>query len=137
MKRLILMTCAALGLLSGCATFSVPDDTLVHEGQTIRTIFFSLKYPVGAPEANKVLRYAQENLTQIPGVEDFQILKQTDEKSGCQYRMTLLFPSKPALELYKRHVLRQRVVAEIQKHQLFYYVYDFTPFDYSDAAPQK
>lgn len=137
MKRLILMICAALGLLAGCASFTTPDDTLVHQGQIVRTVLFSLNYPIGSPQANKVLRYAQENLTQIPGVEDFQILKQADEKAGAQYRMTLLFPDKASFEFYKRHVLRQRVLAELQKHQLLYNVHDFLTFDYSDAAPKK
>lgn len=136
MKRLMLMLCAAIGLLSGCASMKM-DDTLLHEGQIVRTVLFSLKYPIGSPAANKVLRDAQENLTQIPGVEDFQILKQVDQGSQSQYRMTLLFPDKVSFDFYKRHVLRQRAFAELQKHQTVYIVYDFVTFDYTDSVPKK
>lgn len=136
MKHLICLMCLVVGLFSGCASFS-GDNTLVHEGQVVRTVFFNLKYPVGSLEANKVLRYAQENLVQIPGVTDFQILKQVDEKTGSQYRMTLLFADKASFEFYKRHVIRQQVFAELQKHQMAYDVHDFVTFDYSNAVPKK
>ena len=138
MKRLILMLCATVGLFSGCASLiGSPDNTLVHEGQITRTVLFSLKYPIGSPEANKVLQYAQENLTQIPGVADFQILKQVEQSSGYQYRMTVLLPDSASYALYKRHVLRQRVFQELQKHQTIHNVYDFETFDYSGSAPKK
>jgi len=135
MKRSILALCAAVGLLSGCA--SLTDNTLVHKGETVRTVFFNLKYPVGSPEANKVLRYAQENLTQIPGVADFQILKQVDAESGYQYRMTVLFPDKASYEFFKGHVIRKRVFEELHKHQTVYNVYDSVTFDFSDSASKK
>lgn len=137
MKRSILALCVAVGLFSGCESISLLDNTRVHKGQTVRTVFFNLKYPVGSPEANEVLRYAQENFYKVACLKDFQILKQVDTESGYQYRMTMLFPDDASYEFFKGHVIRKQVFDELHKHQTVYNVYDSVPFDYSDKKSKK
>lgn len=136
MKRILSLICLAAGLFSGCTLLDT--GALLSDDQIVRTVFFDLKYPVGSQEANQFLRYMEDNITQIPGVRSFQILRQSGKGLYLpQYRMSMRFKDKEGLEFYKRNVVLKEVYAEVVKQRLEYDINDFVPFDYRDAAPKK
>ena len=59
---------------------------------TIRhTVAFALKHEPGSPAAQKFLRDGQRILTAIPGVRNFECLRQVSRKNSFQYGFSMEF----------------------------------------------
>ena len=67
------------------------------------TVVFRLRHAEGSPEEADFLRTAREQLTQIPGVERFEVLRQTGTQSGYRHSLSMEFASAEAYAGYNVH----------------------------------
>ena len=89
------------------------------------TVVFKLKYPKNSPEERDFLS-AAKNLANIPGVQNFECLKQTSKKNNFDFGLSMEFASQKLYDEYSNHPDH---VQFIQKYWLKY-VEDFLEIDY-------
>jgi len=66
------------------------------------TVVFKLVHPKGSPE-EKVFLDAIQKLSAIPGVQKFELLKQTGRKNNYDYGLSMEFETAKAYEDYNQH----------------------------------
>ncbi|QBG49292.1 Dabb family protein [Verrucomicrobia bacterium S94] len=66
------------------------------------SVFFKLKHPAGSAEEAAFLTEAQK-LAVIPGVGNFQVLKETSPKNDFAYGLTMTFENQAAYDAYNNH----------------------------------
>ena len=66
------------------------------------TVVFKLKYPKGSSEESEFFR-AATILTSIPGVHNFESLRQTGKKNDYDYGFSMEFDTMKAYEDYNQH----------------------------------
>ena len=66
------------------------------------TVVFKLIHPKDSPE-EKVFLDAIKKLSAIPGVQKFELLKQTSKKNNYDYGLSMEFGSPKAYEEYNQH----------------------------------
>jgi hypothetical protein len=66
------------------------------------TVVFKLVHPKDSPEENVFLD-AISKLSAIPGVENFELLKQISRKNNFDYGLSMEFSSAKAYEDYNQH----------------------------------
>ncbi len=66
------------------------------------TVVFKLIHPKDSPE-EKVFLDAIKKLSAIPGVQKFELLKQTSKKNNYDYGLSMEFGSPKAYEDYNQH----------------------------------
>ena len=66
------------------------------------TVVLKLKYAKGSPEEKEFLEAAAE-LSSIPGVGNFQSLRQIGRKNDYDYGLSMEFDSMEAYEVYNQH----------------------------------
>jgi heme-degrading monooxygenase HmoA len=66
------------------------------------TVVLKLKYPNDSPEEREFLEAAAK-LSSIPGVHNFQSLRQIGRKNDYDYGLSMEFDSMEAYEAYNRH----------------------------------
>lgn len=66
------------------------------------TVAFKLIHPKNSPE-EKVFMDAIGKLSAIPGVENFELLRQTSSKNNFDYGLSMEFATAKAYEDYNQH----------------------------------
>jgi hypothetical protein len=89
------------------------------------SVIFNLKHISGSKEEQTFFDTAQE-LTSIPGVENFEALKQVSKKNNYHFGLSMNFANNELYEQYNNHPLH---VHFIQQHWLPS-VTDFMEIDY-------
>ncbi len=73
------------------------------------TVVFNLKYDSGSLEERQFLDAASE-LSQLPGVLDFEVLRQVSQKSDFEYGLAMTFESQKMYDAYNVHPNHVRFV---------------------------
>ena len=71
-------------------------------GRIRHTVVFTLSHPEGSPEEADFLATA-EALAAIPGVEAFQILRETSPKNAYRFGISMEFAGPEAYAAYNEH----------------------------------
>ncbi len=95
--------------LAGCG--GATSDSL-RAGEVLHTVIFELKHPVGSPEAKKFLEDGTRILTTVPGVRNFQALRQNSPKNDYTYGFLMKFNSQAEFDAYTAHPDHCRFVKE-------------------------
>jgi heme-degrading monooxygenase HmoA len=66
------------------------------------TVVFTLKHATGSLQEKAFLRDAKV-LAEIPGVQNFEVLKQTNGKSDYRFALAMEFADQAAYDAYNRH----------------------------------
>ena len=86
-------------------------------GRVRHTVVFTLAHPEGSPEEAAFLVAAQE-LAAIPGVEAFELLRETSPKNGYRFGISMEFADHAAYTAYNEHpdhvqFVQERWLAEV------------------------
>jgi Stress responsive A/B Barrel Domain len=76
------------------------------------TVVFRLRHPAGSAEESGFLRAAREQLTPIPGVERFEVLRQTGSQSAYAFSLSMEFADDDLYAGYNAHPAHQAFVKE-------------------------
>jgi hypothetical protein len=90
------------------------------------TVVFKLKHPVGSAEEKNFID-AIKKLAVIPGVENFEFMKQISKKNHFDYGLSMEFANQEAYDRYNNH---PEHVAFVQNRWLKE-VEDFLEIDYA------
>jgi hypothetical protein len=89
------------------------------------SVIFKLKYPKNSREEQEFL-HAAIKLADIPGVQNFECLKQTSKKNNFDFGLSMEFANQKLYDEYTNHPDHAQF---IQKYWLKY-VEDFLEIDY-------
>jgi heme-degrading monooxygenase HmoA len=95
-------------------------------GRIRHTVVFTLTHPEGSGEEGNFLTTAAQ-LAAIPGVEEFEILRETSPKNDYRFGISMEFASPEAYTAYNEHPEHVRFVEERWLPE----VVDFLEIDYS------
>ena len=98
-------------------------------GRIRHTVVFTLAHPEGSPAEADFLATAGA-LSAIPGVEAFQILRETSPKNGYRFGISMEFADRAAYDAYNEHPDHVRFVQERWLAE----VADFLEIDYEVSA---
>jgi hypothetical protein len=84
------------------------------------TVVFRLRHPAGSAEEADFLRTAREQLTPIPGVERFEVLRQVGDQSDYRFSLSMEFADGGAYRGYNEHpshvaFVRDRWMPEVEE----------------------
>ncbi|PSR57042.1 stress responsive alpha-beta barrel domain-containing protein [Adhaeribacter arboris] len=82
------------------------------------TVIFKLRHPKGSPEEQDFLAAAQQ-LASLPGVENFESLKQISPKNRFEWGLSMEFGSQTEYDQYDRHpehvnFIKERWLPEVE-----------------------
>jgi hypothetical protein len=80
-------------------------------GRIRHTVVFTLSHPEGSPEEAEFLATAAR-LAEIPGVDAFQILRETSPKNEYRHGISMEFAGPDAYTAYNEHPDHVRFVEE-------------------------
>ncbi len=72
-------------------------------GKIKHMVIFCLKHDKDSPEEKKFLQDGESLLKQIPGVNNFEVLKQTSSKNDYDFGFSMEFNDEQAYEIYSKH----------------------------------
>jgi hypothetical protein len=98
----------------------------MQPGRIRHTVSFRLRHPAGSDAERDFIKAAEE-LSQIPGVEGFDILEEVSPKNGFRFGISMEFADVGAYETYNRHPDHVRFVEERWLNE----VEDFLEIDYA------
>jgi heme-degrading monooxygenase HmoA len=98
----------------------------VEPARIRHTVAFRLHHLAGSPEETEFLA-AAEALADIPGVEEFEILRQVGKKNDFAYGISMEFADRAAYDAYNGHPAHRRFVEERWVPE----VADFLEIDYA------
>lgn len=75
------------------------------------TVVFRLRHPRGSPSEHDFLAAARK-LADIPGVQQFQSLRQVSTGNPYHFGLSMVFDNEAAYQLYNEHPAHQAFVAE-------------------------
>ena len=102
------------------------------EAAIIHSVFFKLKHQPGS--AAELSFYAEASkLAQIPGVENFQWLKELSPKNGFDYGLSMRFANQAAYDRYNQHPDHVAFVENVWIPN----VADFLEIDYLEGTSPK
>lgn len=86
------------------------------------TVTFRLRHPADSELEQDFLRTARQELTSIPGVEDFAISRQVSAKSDLQWHFSMVFADQDTYDAYNVHpahvgFVQGRWVPEVEAFQ--------------------
>jgi hypothetical protein len=88
-----------------------PSGIAIEEPHMIRhTVVFRLRHDEGSAAEADFLRSAREQLTRIPGVEHFEVLRQTGSQSPYRFSLSMEFVDAAAYSAYNEHSAHQGFV---------------------------
>jgi hypothetical protein len=123
MKHLICSILLA-GLFAGCTTMghdkSRRKDTII-----VHSVFFTLKHDAASAEASAFFARA-EKLAAIPGVIDFQVLKEVSPKNTYTFGFSMKFAMQADYDRYNNHLDHVGFVQEVWMKE----VAEFQEIDY-------
>ena len=129
MKKLILIT-GTLFFLTITPQMAKTGNINHKNNFMIRhTVVFKLKHPKGSPEEKEFLKEGSK-LALIPGVNNFESLRQISPKNEFDYGFSMEFDSQEAYEGYNNHPDH---IAFVQT----YWMRDVTDFMEIDYEPLK
>ena len=93
------------------------------------TVVFRLRHAPGSAAEAAFLQAARDELTPIPGVERFEVLRQTSESSTYAFSLSMEFADAATYEGYNGHPAHQgfvheRWIPEVEEFQEL----DFEPY---------
>lgn len=103
MKRIILTSCFMVAFF--ICYESVSQQNPVKPMKTFKlrhTVFFSLRYPKGSAEEKTFLEAARK-LSWIPGVLNFECLREVSSKNNYDYGLSMEFESVKAYKDYQKN----------------------------------
>ncbi|MDX6596379.1 MAG: hypothetical protein QOE87_266 [Gaiellales bacterium] len=74
------------------------------------TVVFRLHHDPGSAAEADFLRSAREQLTPVPGVERFEVLRQTGPQSGYRFSLSMEFADAAVYSAYNEHPAHQAFV---------------------------
>ncbi|HLF35610.1 MAG TPA: Dabb family protein [Cyclobacteriaceae bacterium] len=89
------------------------------------TVFFKLKTTSGSTEEQEFFR-ASEVLGQIPGVRNFQRLREVSKKNGFDHGFSMEFVNQVLYDQYSNHISHNKFVKEFWEP----YVAEFMEIDF-------
>ena len=98
-------------------------------GSIRHTVVFALSHAAGSPEEADFLATAAR-LAEIPGVESFELLRETSPKNGYRHGISMEFADAAGYEAYNGHPEHVRFVEERWVNE----VEDFLEIDYAALA---
>ncbi len=98
------------------------------------TVVFRLRHPAGSAEEADFLHAAEQQLTPIPGVQRFEVLRQTQAKSAYRFSLSMEFDDAAAYAGYNEHpshvgFVQGRWIPEVEEFQEL----DFERYDGASA----
>jgi hypothetical protein len=84
---------------------------MLEPGRIRHTVVFTLAHPPGSPEEADFLATASR-LKEIPGVEAFEILRETSSKNSYGFGISMEFAGEAAYAAYNEHPDHVRFVQE-------------------------
>jgi heme-degrading monooxygenase HmoA len=75
-------------------------------------VVFNLKHATGSLQEKAFLRDARAALEGIPGVENLEVLRQTNGKADYRFAITMEFADRAAFEGYNKHPKHAKFVKE-------------------------
>jgi hypothetical protein len=84
------------------------------------TVVFRLRHPAGSAAEADFLRTAREQLTPIPGVERFEVLRQVGAQSAYRFSLSMEFADADTYRGYNDHpshtaFVRDRWIPEVEE----------------------
>jgi hypothetical protein len=67
------------------------------------TVVFNLKHATGSLQEKAFLRDVKAAFEDIPGVENFEVLRQTHGKTDYRFALTMAFADQAAYEGFNKH----------------------------------
>jgi stress responsive alpha/beta barrel protein len=94
------------------------------------TVVFRLRHAAGSAAESDFLRTATEQLTPIPGVERFEVLRQIGKQSEYRFSLSMEFADAAVYAGYNEHpkhasFVRERWIPEVEE----FLELDFEPAD--------
>ena len=83
----------------------------LQAGRIRHTVAFTLAHPEGSPQEADFLA-AAARLASVPGVEEFEVLRETSPKNGYRFGISMEFADRAAYEGYNAHPDHVRFVEE-------------------------
>jgi heme-degrading monooxygenase HmoA len=80
-------------------------------GRIRHTVVFTLAHPEGSPAESEFLA-ATGGLSAIPGVEEFELLRETSPKNAYRFGISMEFADRAAYDAYNEHPDHVRFVQE-------------------------
>jgi len=126
MKKYLLAICL-MAAFFGYFNSTAQIQSLTKDSKFMirHTVVFKLKYPGNSPEEKDFLNAAKK-LANIPGVQNFESLKQISKKNKFDFGLSMEFASQKLYDDYSNHPDH---VQFVQKFWLKY-VEDFLEIDY-------
>ncbi|MGC5772370.1 Dabb family protein [Paenibacillus pabuli] len=75
-------------------------------------VTFTLYAGKDTPEAEAFLKESEAALATIPGVEQFEVLRQISEKNEFDYSFSMVFADQAAYDAYNNHPVHRKYVEE-------------------------
>ncbi len=91
----------------------------------VHSVFFTLKHESGSSDEAAFLSQGAE-LAKIPGVENFQVLKETSPKNNFDFGFSMEFSDQAAYDGYNNHPEHVRFVQDVWMKE----VADFQEIDH-------
>jgi hypothetical protein len=126
MKQLICSTLLAV-LFAGCATMS-PGKTGEKNATIVHSVFFKLKHEAASTEESDFFVKAAK-LAAIPGVENFQVLKEVSPKNPYSFGFSMEFATQADYDSYNNHPDHISFVQKVWLNE----VAEFQEIDYVTA----
>lgn len=84
------------------------------------TVVLRLKHPKGSAEEARFLADGERILTAVPGVRNFEAMRQISPKNDCTFGFSMAFANQAAYDVDNRHpdhvaFVRDRWVPEVEK----------------------
>jgi hypothetical protein len=123
MKQLICST-LLVALFAGCTTMS-PGKTGKKNTKIVHSVFFTLKHEAASTEESDFFAKAAK-LPAIPGVENFQVLKEVSPKNPYAFGFSMEFAAQADYDRYNNHPDHVSFVQDVWMHE----VAEFQEIDY-------
>ena len=91
-------------LINGSCTSNQPSEQCcLKKGDIQHMVIFNLKYEKGTADADRFLSDGERILSNIPEVQNFQVLKQVSLKNDYNWGFLMIFSGKDAYTAYNTH----------------------------------
>ena len=100
-----LVSFLATPLFAGARKGSISEknNCLLKDQEIQHMVVFNLNHEKGSELTRKFLKDGQKILSQIPGVNNFQVLNQVSLKNDFSYGFSMVFASKGDYDSYSSH----------------------------------
>ncbi len=95
---------------------------ITRNGWIKHMVVFDLCHPAGSSEERRFLDDGRDILTNIPGVHEFEVLRQVSAKCDYHFGFSMLFENQAAYDAYSNHpkhngFVEQRWKKEVTRFQ--------------------